>query len=202
VLPSQAGCADGTREGFTDLALHPDVASCAAAWSTPGILAAGTRNPACGRAAGNDGSNPSGAGCTVADACAAGWHVCDGLADLVKSLGKASCADAADGASGFYVIRQSSTGCSACATGAALGCDAASCAQGCAQSAATTNDVFGCGDLGDVPYGEACGVLDRFSNDLCASLPPVWSCGTNSFDEADHLAKSGPGEGGVICCRG
>lgn len=50
--PLAAGCADGTREGFTDLATFPTVAACAGAWAGE-IGQAGAL-------------------------CAPGWQVCDG----------------------------------------------------------------------------------------------------------------------------
>ena len=34
---SAVGCADGQREGFTDLAMYPDIAGCSGAWTIPGI---------------------------------------------------------------------------------------------------------------------------------------------------------------------
>jgi hypothetical protein len=65
--PSSAGCADGTREAFTDTIAHPDIAGCAASWPLSSLRAAKT-----GHACGN-GLGP----CTVpADACGTGWHVC------------------------------------------------------------------------------------------------------------------------------
>lgn len=66
---SEAGCADGTREGFTGRTLHPDIAGCSGAWDVPGIHTENpgeapacpglatyeTRVPRCDRGAGNDG---------------------------------------------------------------------------------------------------------------------------------------------------
>ena len=61
---SVIGCADGTREGYTDLQLHPAIAACSGAWSIPGLVAANTLTPQCARQAGNDGALPAGVGCS------------------------------------------------------------------------------------------------------------------------------------------
>lgn len=83
--PEQAGCADGTREAFHDLARHPDRAGCVAAWTDAADLAARPTGAACGDALG-----PCAA---PADACAAGWHVCGAGGDLaeLRSLDPVTC---------------------------------------------------------------------------------------------------------------
>ena len=48
------GCADGSREGFTDLGTYPVIASCGGAWDVPGAF---HDAPSCGREAGNDGGH-------------------------------------------------------------------------------------------------------------------------------------------------
>jgi hypothetical protein len=110
--PRASGCADGTREAFLDLVRFPAIAACAGGWSVPGLVTAASRAPACGRAAGNDGSNVTGAGCTVEDLCAEGWHVCLGARELA-ALG-VTCADAgipsaSAGSPLFFATRQRGT---------------------------------------------------------------------------------------------
>lgn len=76
--PAQAGCADGTREAFHDLARHPKVAGCIAAWDGALDLRAAATGAACGDAAGR---------CAApADACAPGWHLC-GATGARRDLG-------------------------------------------------------------------------------------------------------------------
>jgi hypothetical protein len=76
--PAQAGCADGTREAFHDLARHPKVAGCIAAWDGALDLRAPATGAACGDAAGR---------CAApADACAPGWHLC-GATGARRDLG-------------------------------------------------------------------------------------------------------------------
>jgi len=58
-----SGCADGTREGFTDLARFPNIAGCAAKWKN-GLGVCPERHI---------GSNDEMFGCS---ACATGWHLC------------------------------------------------------------------------------------------------------------------------------
>jgi hypothetical protein len=214
-----AGCSDGTREGFVDVAAYPTIAGCSGGWSIPGVMAADpgtapacpglstydTVHPACGRAAGNDSSNPTGSGCNVADLCAAGWHVCAGAAD-VRSQAPAGCADATPqgDATLFFASRQSSNGCNDCATGTDTGpsCNSAACVTGCAETADTSNDVFGCGNLGNPAGLVDCGPLDEASNNLCSSLGFNWSCQDDGSGlcEAYAIVHAGPEYGGVLCC--
>lgn len=193
------GCADGTREGFVNAATHPLIAGCSGGWSVPGLIA--TLAPACNHVAGNTSPNPSGAGCSVADLCAPGFHVCTGPND-VAAHSPSACAGAAPGPGLFFVTRQSSTGCKACALGMSTDpntCTGCSCAGGCAQTALTANDLFGCGSLGAILDNE-CGILDRFSNNLCSSLGPPWSCGADGCNEANAVTKGSSAAGGVLCC--
>jgi hypothetical protein len=85
-------------------------------------------------------------------------------------------------------------------------CNAAACTPGCRPGARLSNDVFGCGNIGD-PVG-TCGPLDRFANNLCQALAGTpWSCDApgaaddNGLCEAYTVTKSGPSHGGVLCCR-
>jgi len=218
-----SGCSDGQREGFTDLATYPDIAGCSSGWTVPGIMidnpgvapacaAVGlsiptfvTTTPACGRVAGDDSSNPSGAGCNVADLCAAGWHVCATAAD-VAAHSPTGCAGATAPGDGplFFATRQSSNGCGVAATGTRTDpdCNSASCTAGCAQTAFTSNDVFGCGNFGSTGVVDGA-PLDRFSNNACSALGSPWSCddGGPGLCEAYVVTKATADVGGVLCCR-
>jgi hypothetical protein len=195
------GCADGTREGFIDEERWPDIAGCSGGFRIPGVLSA-TLAPACERGGGNDGPDPFGFACDVEDLCAAGWHVCASAAD-VAAHSSTGCVGAAPGPDLFFVTRQSSNGCGVCATGLdrrSPPCDGMSCAHGCAQTDATSNDIFGCGSLGDTPASD-CGVLDRFGNNTCVALGADWPCGSDGFAEAKNAVHVAPGSGGAACCR-
>lgn len=201
VVVSRVGCADGEREGFRDPTRYPRIAGCSGGWTRPGIV-----HPApttCEGQGGDDGPFPTGGTCGVADFCAAGWHVCAGPADVAASSPD-GCAGANDAPSAFFATRMSSSGCGVCATGTATDCTAIDCRPDCAQTASTTNDVFGCGTIGAVPDPGTCGALDRFGNNLCADLPPPWSCRDDGSGthEAELLVKPGAEHGGVVCCRG
>jgi hypothetical protein len=222
---SVVGCADGTREGFVDIAANPAIAGCSGGWSVPGVMLQDpgtapkcptvptfdTQSPACGRSGGNDGPNPDGQGCSVADLCADGWHVCTSSAD-VESHAPAGCAAAtlADDPPLFFVSRQSSNGCCVCASGTRTDsdCDSLECTTGCAQTADISNDVFGCGNFGEPSGGTDpfvdCGPLDRSTSNQCAFLQgSSWSCDDDGSGlcEAFVLVHGAADYGGALCCR-
>jgi hypothetical protein len=176
---SDVGCADGTREGLGSVTAYANVAACVGAWSIAGVLA--TTTPACGRAAGNDGTSASGAGCNVADLCQIGWHVCATAQEVGTKIGAGGCAGGDFAGTQFFVTRQSGAGIAQCGAGA--------------------NDLFGCGDTGAAPDANTCGTLNRFSSDLCVALPATWSCGTDGVEEANAVTKTATSGGGVLCCR-
>lgn len=194
----EIGCADGAREGFLAIGTYPAIAACSGGFHVPGLL--GGLSAKCGLGGGDDGPNPDGVGCSAADLCATGWHVCASAAE-VAALSPTGCAGSAPAGGLFFATRQSSPGCGLCAMGsvAAPGCGACECVSDCLQTDLTSNDVFGCGSLGAVP--DDCGVLDRFSNNNCGSLSPPWSCTSDGCTEAHAVTKPGPSAGGVLCCR-
>ncbi|MCU0694173.1 MAG: hypothetical protein MUF54_22500 [Polyangiaceae bacterium] len=170
---------------------------CSGGFSAPGVLRA--TQPLCDRRAGNSSTNPDGVGCGYADLCAAGLHICAGALE-VAAKSPTGCAGAAPTSGLFFATRQGSTGCADCTLGTRTNpsvCSGCSCAQNCAPSGDTANDVWGCGTLGK--NASNCGVLDGFSFDLCTSLPASWNCGTDSCHEASHVTKQAGG-GGVLCC--
>jgi hypothetical protein len=178
-LCGETGCADGTREGFTGAG---SVAACSGGWSVPGVKSAGSLVPACGRKSGDDSANPTGAGCSVEDLCAPGWHVCESAAEVAASAGVANaCTTASYDATTFFVTRQSGSGSANC-------------------NATGVNDLFGCGNLG-TPPNSSCSPLNRFSNDGCGALGVPWSCGGSSNQEAFNVTKTDPAKGGAMCCR-
>lgn len=216
VVLGMAGCSDGSREGFLDKKKYPLAAACGGAWSVPGVHK-GT--PACGRQAGNTGTNSSGTGCNVEDLCAEGWHVCYGAKDL-KERNPEGCGGILDGTApaggplkpAFFLARTSSTG--------AFNCSQDSTKFG---SPATSDDLFGCGNLGcGVSFASypSCDPLDRASHDLCKGLrndlgvgdwcahlgkfpteKNTWNCGKSGTNEANAVVKSDPAvQGGVLCC--
>lgn len=215
--PPLIGCSDGEREGFVDAALYPNIAGCSGGWEVPGIhttigpaLACpglptfNTLAPACGRVSGDDSANPTGDDCDVEDLCAAGWHVCTSAADVAAHSATGCNGAALDTQPLFFATRQTSNGCGVCATGTSTGpeCNSVSCAPGCAQTAAVSNDVFGCGNFGSTAVSD-CGELQRFSHNECIALPGgVWRCDApDGLCEAFTITKAGPTQGGVICCR-
>ena len=215
----QSGCSDGQREGFIDRFKYPNIAGCSGGWSVPGVLVStpgfapycptlplyDSLTPACERNAGDDSANPRGTGCNVADLCAPGWHVCSTAGDVAASS-PTGCDGATTSSSPplFFVTRQTGTGYGVCASGTDTGsqCHSLSGATGCLLTARTSNDLFGCGNLGAVP-STACGVLNRFSQDVCGSLGAPWECHDKiqGLCESQVVRKPNPNLGGVLCCR-
>jgi hypothetical protein len=174
------GCADGEREGFVVIEVHPDIAGCSGAWSVPGLAVIAA--PACGRQAGDDGANAGGTGCNVEDLCQPGWHVCRTSAEVAASASGGGCAGATSAGAPilFFASRQSGPGDGNCGIG--------------------DNDLFGCGNLG-AGAKATCAPLDRFSDDLCKALGAPWACGADGLGELGNVVKTGPDRGGVLCCR-
>jgi len=207
------GCADGNREGFVSLTMYSNIAGCNGGWSVGGVTRSDLA-PTCNRAAGNSGSNVEGSGCSAADLCASGWHVCRGKSE-VAAKAPGGCTDAAPASapdkSLFFAVQQNSTQNSVC------------------DSSSNGNDVFGCGNLGTLLTGDKnCGPLTRVLASMSAGScgfneaePPLgpWTC---SGDSSSHLMegmlvkKNGcpstscsydgspignSDKGGVLCCR-
>jgi hypothetical protein len=176
--PNTAGCADGSREGFLDEIKYPLIAGCAGGWDIPGLH---HDAPACSNQSGNGSDNPFGQGCNVEDLCSEGWHVCYGPED-VAAHSDSGCTSVMDGAEEgqFFAVRSSSVGGFECAPDADGGL------------VLSTNDLFGCGDLGCPLSADSCGPLQRGSHDLCKSLnrDPTPTCDC-SF--AGELPPDDPG---------
>jgi hypothetical protein len=186
VDPARAGCADGTREGFTSLPDWPDIAGCSGAWSVSGLLGAQARDPSCLRQAGNDGLNPWGDGCGVADLCAPEWHVCRDATDVRRSS-PSGCESAVQSAEPRFFLTV-----------------AGASPQGiCAPDRNAVNDLHGCGTLGQ-SESSACQPLDRrLTYAECQASMGIWSCGGpgEHLIEAALVSKTSSALGGVLCCR-
>ena len=172
----EAGCADGTREGFLDTVTYPDIAACESAWSIPGSL--GDGSPSCDREAGNDGSQPTGDGCDIDDSCAAGWHVCSSVAEVAAHTDSCEPAYVGSVTEVFYAAAVSGTEPRVCASSG-------------------SNDVYGCGNTGGFMITD-CGVLDRVLGANCTKSN--FECLGASPDEALQIIKF-EGPGGALCCR-
>jgi hypothetical protein len=183
------GCADGQREGYVGAA---NIAACSGGWTVAGVTSVASQSPQCNHNAGDDSANPLGTGCSVMDLCQVGWHVCANSAEVVAKSGGLNCNGGFSNPSNnsdtalFFTTRQSGPGSGQCGNG--------------------NNDLFGCGTLGDAPFNQAsCGVLNRFSNNLCNSLNTSsgtpWACGNDGFQEAANVTKIAATRGGVLCCR-
>lgn len=163
--PLIIGCSDGTREGFLDYNKFPKIAACGGAWSVPG---AHNTTPACNRQAGNSGVLSAGTGCNVTDLCATGWHVCYGKVDVL-SRNALGCLNIMDGAKSpaFFLARSSSTG--------AFDCSQDSTKFG---GPGTSDDLFGCGNLGCAMVQGTCLTGGANCDPLkdCTGCPAGQSC--------------------------
>jgi hypothetical protein len=183
--PNTVGCSDGTREGFHDMANWPNIAGCAGGWTSSGLLTLSARQPLCNRLSGNDSGNPNGDDCSAADLCADGWHACVDGPDVARSSPTGCESVGWPGDQAFFAVM----------TGAS--------AQGvCYDDPSATNDLHGCGSIGQ-PESDWCPPLTRrmgFADCLAAG---VWQCGTvdDNLDEASVVTKTGPSLGGILCCR-
>lgn len=212
-VAADVGCSDGTREGFVSLNMYSDIAGCNGGWSVGGVTRSDLA-PTCNRAAGNSGSNVEGSGCSAADLCSGGWHVCRGKSE-VTTKAPGGCVDAAPAGapdkSLFFAVQQNSTQNSVC------------------DSSNNGNDVFGCGNLGTVLTADkSCGPLTRVLASMAAGScgfneaePPLgpWTCSGDSsshLQEGTLVKKDGcpstscsydgspvgnSDKGGVLCCR-
>ncbi len=221
--PSFIGCADGTREGFMTWEDFPLIASCGGAWTTSGVDA----DPTCARAAGNHGTSQTGTGCSAADLCPAGWHVCYGPDDIAQRLGNGDCTDAVDP---FYPNFGSADPAAEVSVppGGAFFASAAraaadTCEDGVNAGATSGAAIYGCGNMGADPGANDCGFFDRVAGALCGGLRDVeavladdpatdygyalsaewaWSCGSTAGNELASLRKVFPDrQGGVLCCK-
>jgi hypothetical protein len=178
------GCADGAREGFSNISLSPNVAGCSGAWSLPDVR--NVTRTAC-TTPGDDGSNTAGTACRAIDVCAANWHICATAAEITTASYTNSCTGIANmgDPNYFFVTQQSGVGSGSCdATG--------------------SNDLFGCGNYGGALVGPGitnCPPLNYFSNNLCSSLGAPWSCGSDGVNEIANVTKTNSTNGGVLCCR-
>jgi hypothetical protein len=204
VTISEIGCADGQREAFTEMARFPNIAACSGGWTLQGIFPAPSRSgvAACTNVGDDHTTNPNGMGCSSADLCAQGWHICRGGEVLPRApMGCASTSFYPPGT--FYAAAVSGTGCGVCAllSGTlATGCNSSNCVSNCREDSTLNNDFFGCGVIGALVTPSACDGLSRFSNDNCSSLTAPWVCG-GSVTESLTVTKPGAAAGGVLCCR-
>lgn len=128
-IDASAGCADGTREGFTDVGQFPDIASCAANWPILDLRERGSGS-ACGNDLGEDCRAPR-------DACAPGWHICmvtGDPEDLRSRISASDCGSTAAGNGRFAVASNYDDGEGTC-EGTPYGCTdgrvALCCGTGC-----------------------------------------------------------------------
>jgi hypothetical protein len=185
--PDPIGCSDGTAEA---LLATTGLAACAGAWTVPGVVV--ETEPTCGRAAGNDGRNAAGEGCSVADLCAPGWHVCRDAGEVAHHGGDTACdrlgPPSPDGSDAFiYLTRQRGTG------------DLPSCDPDASSDSA--DDAWGCGTLG-LDTAE-CKPLVRhlaIGADGGGCGEP-FDCGSEPRSEGLYVSKREPSfGGGVLCC--
>lgn len=205
------GCSDGARDAFTNLTTFPNIAGCSGGWTVPGIFPAPLRTTdggVCGTSGDDDSANAPGTGCSSADLCATGWHLCRG--DEIQSrTNNQGCAAETFAPSSFYAASISGTGCLECAlpnNAFVAGCGPLTCSQSCQEAANLNNDIFGCGAQGSLltgPQTTRCGGLNRSGFNNCASLTTGgWNCGGDQMESVTLTRVPTAGvPGGVLCCK-
>lgn len=174
------GCADATREAFTNLSLYPNVAGCGGTWKVPGLLAA--RVPGC-ETSGNSGPNGE---CAAADLCSVGWHICTTAMDVAVSGIVADCNAEQNFTTEFFATAQPSVG------------------NEC-MSTASSDQVVGCGVTGvNLPLQTSmCAPLTHGSGGFCTQLSGdgAWMC-EQATNPITNIVKLQQADGGVMCCKG
>lgn len=180
---SDAGCSDGSREAYPNSKTEPNIAGCDGGFTVPGVVSAGAQTPQCGRIAGNSSIKPNGDGCSVADLCAEGWHVCNDGNDVASHALTHTCPASVSGNGVFWLTRSRWNN--------QVGCETTD-----------NNNVVGCGvgGLMLVPNNN-CGPLTTAIAAVQNACPAPWNCGNDSSSEAAYATKTGLGSGGVLCCR-
>ena len=148
--------------------------------------------PACDRAAGNDGRNAAGEGCATADLCTAGWHVCRDAADVASHGGDGACENlqppSPDGTDSYVYLTRQRGG----------GAETPTCTPEDGSEGA--NDIWGCGTLG---LETDCKPLNRhlgLEADT-GECREIYSCGEDPTTEGLNVTKTSPEQGGgVLCC--
>lgn len=170
--PAVAGCADGTREAFHDLAAHPRIAGCGAAWAGEQSLRSPATNVPCGDEPWSMCNRPS-------DACAPGWHLCGGDGSVAELRDRVSAEQCENAGGGRYAAALSH-----CAT----------------QDGCEVGPSYACFDSGwcsePVCCGNDCGEVGACTDGVWPGRThiPVGTdqgCGHTSSVRA----------GGVLCCR-
>lgn len=220
IVTTSSGCADGMRDGFRDATAFPNIAACSGGFTVPGVFPAPERTDVatCATTGDDATTNAAGTGCSAADLCGAGWHICRG-GEVSERTSGMSCNAATDFPDqSFYAAAVSGTGCDHCALPSNTtidGCSADSCTVGCQESATFNNDLFGCGHGNGRLIGTsetaACDGLNASGSDDCMGLAtdPGWSC-SGSVRESQTITRvpattptcvgSDSCSGGEICC--
>jgi hypothetical protein len=170
------GCSDGTRDydGLSDVGVFTRIAGCQGAWNQPGVAT----TPQCGRASGNDSTQPNGMGCSAADLCAPGWRICADAEAVADAIG-GPCPIVTD--SEIWITQQTTNSMKLCLN-------------------ETRNNIVGCGNIGE-PADSSCAPLDTLMLTTHCDMHPAWDCAMASDTEADNVTKSDPSSaGGVLCC--
>jgi hypothetical protein len=188
--PLVVGCADGTREGFTDQGRWPRVAGCAGVFTQ---LAPCPPEPS--------GEAPSGGyGCSL---CAAGWHLC-------VSMDAGSQTSCPFSQTGFDFSELQTVGVDHASCKAQPGIFAG--------EATFASSNFGCATSPDEQHAFGCGTdtgghVGSTGNDCTGLLPTPTDCNSTRTDAAVCLSSGLLGcEGisdagafphwrGVMCCR-
>jgi hypothetical protein len=155
------------------------VAGCSGAFDLPGMDTTSDAASPCHQQGGNDSVMfMTGNGCSAADLCASGWHVCRSYQEVLAG-GAGACPDAGAAVGYFYASAQ---------TGGV----------NCYANADKDNDVIGCGSTGQGTFPPCA----PFSASLSTQFTFVpWNLGPAATQERTNVTKALSGGGGVLCCH-
>lgn len=170
---SDTGCAAGEAQGFLG---QKSISACAGAWSVAGVATEASYSRQC-----DSNGDADGQGCSVADVCAVGWHVCESATEVLDASDNLGCNGVSDFSDGFFVTRQSGPG-------------------SIIMSEDGTNDVFGCGQGAGVKSDNEKRGLNAFTHNKCSQVDGSWSCPGSGYDEALTIVHN-TNVGGALCCR-
>jgi hypothetical protein len=193
-LRSKMGCADGTRDGFSDPAIYPSIASCVVWWD-------GAQNMRTPRSGQEWCGNSTGIKCTVpADGCAPGWHICMQHGYPADIRDRINLVVVADGGTGGLTPDDC-----ALSAGSHWYVAASSSAFPYSQGGTCTAIPLGCydedvnGNMDTIACGVATNSRDGYGINCASAIWPGATRGVGSYCASVSISQTD--QNGILCCQ-